>query len=153
MTNQAMKEQTGRAGEFLAAYILESNGVECHRVDRRGDDLWCKLPNGRLVTIQVKAATKALIPKKGKPEAKRSSYYRFHTGTLCKADWYIFVALDLELIRLMPASEVNSSGANLPPHAFNPQAQAADLAVFLSTEPAVLCSHCQTEVCTQSHHQ
>ena len=61
MTNQAQKEQTGRAGEFLAAYILESNGVECHRVDRRGDDLWCKLPNGRLVTVQVKAAAKPSV--------------------------------------------------------------------------------------------
>ncbi len=132
MTNQAEKEQTGRAGEFLAAYILESNGVECHRVDRRGDDLWCKLPDGKLVTVQVKTAAKALVPRKGKTEAKRSSYYRYHTGTLCNADWYIFVALDLELIRLMPANEVNASSVNLPPHAFNPQAQAADLAVFLS---------------------
>jgi len=132
MTNQAQKEQTGRAGEFLAAYILESNGVECHRVDRRGDDLWCKLPNGRLVTVQVKAAANAKIPKLGKPNAPRSAYYRYHTGTLCSAEWYVFVALDVELIRLMPADEVNASSVNLPPHAFNAQAQAADLAVFLS---------------------
>ena len=132
MTTQAEKEQTGRAGEFLAAYILESNGVECHRVDRRGDDLWCKLPDGRLVTVQVKTAAKALVPKKGRPEAKRSSYYRYHTATLCNADWYIFVALDLELIRLMPASEVNNSGANLSPHSFNANAQANDIAAFLS---------------------
>lgn len=132
MTNQAIKEQTGRAGEFLAAYILESNGVECHRVDRRGDDLWCKLPNGRLVTVQVKAAANAKIPKLGKPNAPRSAYYRYHTGTLCSAEWYVFVALDVELIRLMPADEVNASSVNLPPHAFNAQAQAADLAVFLS---------------------
>ena len=132
MTTQAEKEQTGRAGEFLAAYILESNGVECHRVDRRGDDLWCKLPNGRLVTVQVKTAAKALVPKKGNPEAKRSSYYRYHTGTLCNADWYIFVALDLELIRLMPASEVTTKGMNLSPHSFNANAQANDIAAFLS---------------------
>ena len=132
MTNQAQKEQTGRAGEFLAAYILESNGVECHRVDRRGDDLWCKLPNGRLVTVQVKAAANAKIPKLGKPNAPRSAYYRYHTATICEAEWYIFVALDIELIRMMPASEVNAHSVNLPPHAFNAQAQAADLAVFLS---------------------
>jgi hypothetical protein len=132
MTNQAQKEQTGRAGEFLAAYILESNGVECHRVDRRGDDLWCKLPNGRLVTVQVKAAANAKIPKLGKPNAPRSAYYRYHTGTLCNADWYIFVALDLELIRLMPASEVNGSSMNLSPHSFNANAQANDIAAFLN---------------------
>ena len=131
MNTQAQKEQTGRAGEFLAAYILESNGVECHRVDRRGDDLWCKLPNGRLVTVQVKTAGKASIPRKGEAKASRSSYYRYHTGTLCGADWYIFVALDLELIRLMPASEVTGVGVNLSPHSFNANAQAADIAAFL----------------------
>lgn len=132
MDIQAQKEQIGRAGEFLAAYILESNAAECHRVDRRGSDLWVKLPNGKLVTVQVKTATKALVPKKGKPEAKRSSYYRYHTGTLCNADWYIFVALDLELIRLMPASEVTTKGMNLSPHMFNANAQANDIAAFLS---------------------
>jgi hypothetical protein len=132
MDIQAQKEQTGRAGEFLAAYILENNGAECHRVDRRGSDLWVKLPNGKLVTVQVKTAAKALVPKKGKPEAKRSSYYRYHTGTLCNADWYIFVALDLELIRLMPAKEVTGAGVNMSPHSFNANAQANDIATFLS---------------------
>ena len=132
MTNQAQTEQTGRAGEFLAAYILESNGVECHRVDRRGDDLWCKLPNGRLVTVQVKAAANAKIPKVGGPKANRSAYYRYHTATICEAEWYIFVALDIELIRMMPASEVNAHSVNLTPHSFNANAQAADIAAFLN---------------------
>jgi hypothetical protein len=132
MTNQAQKEQTGRAGEFLAAYILESNGVECHRVDRRGDDLWCKLPNGRLVTVQVKAAANAKIPKVGGPKANRSAYYRYHTATICEAEWYIFVALDIELIRMMPASEVNASSVNLTPHSFNANAQANDIAAFIN---------------------
>jgi len=132
MTNQAQKEQTGRAGEFLAAYILESNGVECHRVDRRGDDLWCKLPNGKLVTVQVKAAANAKIPKVGGPKANRSAYYRYHTATICEAEWYIFVALDIELIRLMPASEVTGVGVNLTPHSFNANAQANDIAAFIN---------------------
>jgi hypothetical protein len=132
MTNQAQKEQTGRAGEFLAAYILESNGIECHRVDRRGDDLWCKLPNGKLVTVQVKAAANAKVPKVGGPKANRSAYYRYHTATICDADWYVFVALDLELIRLMPASEVNASSMNLSPHSFNANAQANDIAAFIN---------------------
>jgi hypothetical protein len=132
MDIQAQKEQTGRAGEFLAAYILESNNIECHRVDRRGSDLWAKLPNGKLVTVQVKTAAKASIPRKGGPKSGRKSYYRYHTGTLCNADWYIFVALDLELIRLMPASEVAGSSVNLSPHSFNANAQANDIAAFLN---------------------
>ena len=63
MDIQAQKEQTGRAGEFLAAYILENSGAECHRVDRRGDDLWFKLTNGKLVTVHVKIEAKASIPR------------------------------------------------------------------------------------------
>jgi hypothetical protein len=136
MDIQAQKEQTGRAGEFLAAYILESNNIECHRVDRRGSDLWAKLPNGKLVTVQVKTAAKASIPRKGGPKSGRKSYYRYHTGTLCNADWYIFVALDLELMRLMPASEVTGSSANLSPHSFNANAQANDIAAFIN-QPSV----------------
>ena len=132
MTNQAQKEQTGRAGEFFAAYILERSGVECHRVDRRGSDLWVKLPNGRLVTVQVKAAANAKIPKVGGPKANRSAYYRYHTATICEAEWYIFVALDIELIRMMPASEVNAHSVNLTPHSFNANAQANDIAAFLN---------------------
>lgn len=131
MDIQAQKEQTGRAGEFFAAYILERSNLECHRVDRRGSDLWVKLPNGKLVTVQVKTAAKASIPRKGSPNAKRSSYYRYHTGTLCNADWYIFVALDLELIRLMPASEVTGGSVNMSPHSFNANARANDIAAFL----------------------
>jgi hypothetical protein len=46
----------GRAGEFLAAYILETHGVEVHHVDRAGADLWCKV-RGSIVTVQVKACT------------------------------------------------------------------------------------------------
>ena len=131
MNIQAQKEQTGRAGEFLAAYILESRGIECHRVDRRGDDLWCKLPDGKLVTVQVKTAAKATVPRENDKKSGRKSYYRYHTGTLCGADWYIFVALDIEMIRLMPASEVTRVGVNLSPHSFNANAQANDIAALL----------------------
>ena len=131
MTAPADRHQLGRAGEYLAAYILEANGVECHRVDRRGDDLWCKLPNGRLVTVQVKATKRPVVPRSSGMKGERSTYYRFHTDTVCEADWYIFVALDLELIRLMPSSEVIHKNTSIAPRQFNANAQAADLALFL----------------------
>jgi hypothetical protein len=37
----------GRQGEFLAAYILETYGVEVHHVDRSGSDLWCRVNDAR----------------------------------------------------------------------------------------------------------
>jgi hypothetical protein len=44
--------ETGRRGEFLAAYILESHGIECHHVNREGADLWCKV-QGRVFTVEA----------------------------------------------------------------------------------------------------
>jgi len=43
----------GRAGEFLASYILETFGVEVHHVSRDGADLWCKMP--RTTTIPARS--------------------------------------------------------------------------------------------------
>jgi hypothetical protein len=54
-------QDTGRQGEFLAAYILEKNGIEVHHVDRSGADLWCRI-NNAILTVQVKAATTRISP-------------------------------------------------------------------------------------------
>ena len=93
----------GRSGEFLAAYILETHGVEVHHVDRAGADLWCRIPSG-LVTVQVKSSSAPRLSN-----AKASSLrYPFHTRSI-DADWACFVALDRELLLLRPVSEVLAS--------------------------------------------
>ena len=128
MLNQVKIAQAGRAGEFYAAYFLEAAGVECHRVDKNAADLWCQLPSGLIVTVQVKSARKAMIPKRA-----ASPIYRFHTlkGTT-PADWYMFIALDLQLVLLTPTADVKNQSTTIKPREFTAEAQAADLAAFLS---------------------
>ena len=128
MLNQVKIAQAGRAGEFYAAYFLEAAGVECHRVDKNAADLWCQLPSGLIVTVQVKSAQKAMLPKRA-----ASPIYRFHTpkGTT-PADWYMFIALDLQLVLLTPTADVKNQSTTIKPHEFTSEAQAAGLAAFLS---------------------
>ena len=82
---------TGRQGEFLAAYILETHGIEVHHVDRTGTDLWCKLGHGH-VTDQFKSCSQ---PKQ--TNDRSNLYYTFKTQP-SDADYYAFVALDRELL-------------------------------------------------------
>lgn len=107
------KTDVGRAGEFLAAYILETYGVEVHHVDRAGADLWCKV-RGSIVTVQVKACRRA------KPSRSSSSipYYTFFTKTR-DADWYCFVAMDRQLVLMRPVPEIVSTTVRLAPTEFN----------------------------------
>ena len=53
----------GRAGEFLAAFLLEQQGLRTTHVDLPGDDLWCAHPSGHLLRVQVKTAAHPQKPK------------------------------------------------------------------------------------------
>lgn len=103
----------GRAGEFLAAYILETFGVEVHHVDRSGSDLWCKVGDA-LSTVQVKATMRP------KSSNKRCSSVLYEFATTNKdADWFCFVALDQQLLLMYPSSEIVSNKTRLKPSLFN----------------------------------
>jgi hypothetical protein len=101
----------GRAGEFLAAYILETHGVEVHHVDRAGADLWCKV-RGSITTVQVKACT---APTQS--NARSTQYYSYKTQP-SDADWYCFVALDRELLLMRPSEGIVST-TRIAPSEFN----------------------------------
>lgn len=90
--------ETGRRGEFLAAYILESHGIECHHVNREGADLWCKV-QGRVFTVEVKSASAVAKSDRGRP----SRYYQFHTNNK-SAEFHCFVALDRQLVVVRPTA-------------------------------------------------
>jgi hypothetical protein len=103
----------GRAGEFLAAYILETHGVEVHHVDRAGADLWCKV-RGSIVTVQVKASH-------GSGQKQRAVvclYYTYATRNPV-ADWYCFVALDRELLLMRPSESIVATTTRIAPSEFN----------------------------------
>jgi len=106
------KTDIGRAGEFLAAYILETHGVEVHHVDRAGADLWCKV-QGSIVTVQVKACT---APTQS--NARSTQYYTYKTQS-SDADWYCFVALDRELLIMRPSGGIVASTMRIAPSEFN----------------------------------
>lgn len=101
----------GRAGEFLAAYILETHGVEVHHVDRAGADLWCKVQDS-LLTVQVKSRSKVSTEKYRRP------HYRFSTQKTT-ADWYCFVALDRRLLLMYPVSQFSMKTARFSEGEFN----------------------------------
>ena len=103
----------GRAGEFLAAYILETHGIEVHHVDRAGADLWCKV-QGSIITVQVKTC------QRPRPTKKTSSvpYYTYLAQTK-DVDWYCFVALDRELLIMRPLSAIANRTLRISPSEFN----------------------------------
>jgi hypothetical protein len=102
----------GRAGEFLAAYILETHGVEVHHVDRAGADLWCKV-RGSIVTVQVKASQ---APVKSN---KRSYVYYTYRTQPSDANWFCFVALDRELLLMRPSESIVTTTTRIAPSEFN----------------------------------
>ena len=90
MTKHENRVRVGRAGEFFAAYVLEYYfGITVHHVDVAQDDLWVRLPDNRICTVQVKTATET------KP-SNNSRSYAFSLGT-SGADFYCFVAVDRQL--------------------------------------------------------
>ena len=106
------KTDVGRAGEFLAAYILETHDIEVHHVDRAGADLWCKV-QGSIITVQVKSST---IPIQSND---RSALYYTYATRSPVADWYCFVALDRELLLMRPAVMVVAKTTRIAPSEFN----------------------------------
>lgn len=111
MSRQNM--DTGRSGEFLAAYILETHDVEVHHVDRAGADLWCKV-RGLIVTVQVKSSSSPGF------SSKRTSvpYYVYHTKGR-DADWYCFVALDRQLLLMRRTAQLSTTTLRIAPSEFN----------------------------------
>lgn len=115
-----MSTKTGRAGEFLAAYILETFGVEVHHAARDGADLWCKV-RGSLVTVQVKAASRA-----------GDHGYQFFCPPV-DVRWYCFIALDKQLLLMRPAPAVFAKTIRIKPREFNEANQRRTIEEFMES--------------------
>ena len=86
----------GRAGEYLACYLLEAYaGLQASRVDA-AFDLVVHAGDGRLVSVEVKSSSRRNRPSGG---------YKFQRPRLTVlANYYCFVALDVGLMRVFAGS-------------------------------------------------
>lgn len=120
----------GRQGEFLAAFILEKHGIECHHVDRDGADLWCKAPgSGALFTVQVKTCS---APRLSNARAKNPKY-TYHTQTCLDFEVMCFVAMDKQLLLLVPRSEIIRKTTRFDVSEFTEEAQRRTIEEVLRT--------------------
>tara|TARA_X000001382_G_scaffold51517_1_gene35137 strand:- start:4106 stop:4534 length:429 start_codon:yes stop_codon:yes gene_type:complete len=49
--------ELGRVGEHYAVYRLEQAGIQAIRVDREDEDIWARLPNKKIISVQVKSSS------------------------------------------------------------------------------------------------
>jgi hypothetical protein len=116
----------GRAGEYFAAYVLETHDVEVHHVDRSSADLWCRV-RGSLSTVQVKSSSSPRQTGKG-----RKPRYCYHTPSV-EVDWYCFIALDRQLLLMRPCSLILSKTTSFAPLEFNEANQRRTIGEFLGS--------------------
>jgi len=111
MYNSHSATTTGRIGEFFVMYLLEKHGIQCHHVTRFGVDLWCQSHFGDVFTVEVKSSNKN---KRGR--------YAYDIKDDRIADFYVFVALELETVIVKAAEELPPAvGHQLAPHQFTVQ--------------------------------
>jgi hypothetical protein len=121
------RHEIGRRGEFLASYILESHGVECHHVNRDGSDLWAKVGE-TIFTIEVKSASRPTMQNR----AVVLPTYNFNLRRR-DADWFCFVALDRQLVIMRPRSELIVKTVRFKPFEFNEQNQRRTIEELLNS--------------------
>ena len=124
-----LNHATGRQGEFLASFILEQHGIEVHHVNRNGADLWCKLPSGKIVPIEVKTAARPVLDN-----SKNTRRYHFNTPRRDDIDawFYCFVAMDKGLLWLRPTEEITVGTLSVREPEFTAELQAASIAGLLA---------------------
>ena len=85
-------ETIGRAGEFLAAHVLETQDIRVTHANVSGHDLWCRTPTGRLVSVQVKTTSQPIVHH-------GNALYDFsQTSFSWMPDVYAFCALDIGMM-------------------------------------------------------
>ena len=106
--------RVGRMGEFLAAYLFELHGYEAVHVDRDGADLWVKLPDGRIVTVDVKACSQTTVTA-----CNNYPHYQFNcSAQRRRPDFYAMVALDTRLMVVFPGDKI-AKNVKLKPARFS----------------------------------
>lgn len=104
MSHQAQSSRIGRLGELLTMYHLERHGIDCVLVDREYADIWIRLPDGSIWSVQVKTTRRP--PDEGDKHGPR---YRFRIEDRANVDLFSLVALDVGVVLLFPALFVPSN--------------------------------------------
>jgi hypothetical protein len=103
--------QTGRAAEHLVCYLLELNGIDAHHLNSTADIL-AIVKSGKVLRIEVKAANPT-------PARRAGSVYGFHANNKGRADFYAFVAVDLEAAIFAPSREITKQFISIPQSDFS----------------------------------
>lgn len=111
------RHSIGRSGEFLVMARLSVLGYYCVHSDSYSDDIWVKLPDGSLRTIQVKTVTYST-----KRRSDGLERYMF-TSKGTDADFYALVALDIERILFRTVQQFKNKTIRIPVTEFTEHAE------------------------------
>jgi hypothetical protein len=104
MSGSTHNNNVGRAGEFLALSRLSFAGISCILVQHEIDDAYLKTPSGKLLTLQVKTASRKsgnLTQYRWNTQPvrdKKSDVYALVAYRDKKSDVYALVAYDIKKI-------------------------------------------------------
>ena len=111
--------QIGRAGEFLAAYVLTMYDIKVGHIDVTGDDLWCKTQKN-FYQCQVKTTIGKYLSSK----EKRLPKYHFQLkNNQHYPGVFILVALDAKLILCKKWDDIPVKVFKIRPEEFTEEAQ------------------------------
>lgn len=117
-------EGVARAGEFLAASILEVHGSRASHVAIYGTDLWVETPSKRMLRVQVKTASSP--SDKDKRRGPVYLYWNSRTrNDHSPPDLYLLVALDLQI--MLVRDKLVFGGVRVPVKKFTAEAQEAGI--------------------------
>jgi hypothetical protein len=113
MNGSTHNNNIGRAGEFLALSRLSFFGISCILVQHEIDDAYLKTPSGKLLTLQVKTASR---------KSGNLTQYRWNTQPVRnkKSDVYALVAYDIKKIYWARGDDpiIKKTSTRLYPHQF-----------------------------------
>jgi hypothetical protein len=111
--------QIGRAGEFLAAYVLTMYDIKVGHIDVTGDDLWCRTQKN-FYQCQVKTTIGKYLSSK----EKRLPKYHFQLkNNQNYPGVFILVALDTKLILCKKWDDIPVKVFKIRPEEFTEEAQ------------------------------
>lgn len=93
-TSNLSSQQIGNAGEHLSAFYVCMAGATVSLVDRRGMDHFVRLPNGRMLALEVKTTRRPELHLKG--NGTKYPIFKFNIRRK-DADWFCLLDLSTNI--------------------------------------------------------